>query len=275
MRRLFTPFAALTVAVALAGPVLAEDPASGAFTDAPVMVPEMPGGGAAQSSPFTDAEREALHAEIRSYLLANPGLLMEMLQLLEQQKQANEAVNDRELVAQNHDAIFDDGFSFVGGNPEGSVTIVEFLDYQCGYCRKAQPEVTELLAEDGDIRLIVKEMPILGPGSDLAAKAAVATLIAEGPDAYARLHDRLMRTTGQIDDALVDKVLVETGLDPAAIRVAMEDPEVARRLSETRALAEKLAIAGTPTFLFGDRMVRGYVPLDTMTALVGEVRGVN
>ena len=275
MRRLFTPFAALTVAIALAGPVRAEDPASGAFTDAPVMVPALPAEGAAQSSPFTDAEREALHAEIRSYLLANPGLLMEMLQLLEQQKQATEALSDRELVARTRDAIFDDGFSFVGGNPEGSLTVVEFLDYQCGYCRKAQPEVTELLADDGDIRLIVKEMPILGPGSDLAAKAAVATLIAEGPDAYARLHDRLMRTTGQIDDALLDKVLVETGLDPAAIRVAMEDPEVGRRISETRALAETLGIAGTPTFLFGDRMVRGYVPLDAMTALVGEARAVN
>jgi protein-disulfide isomerase len=270
--RLFTPFAALT-AFALAGSALAQDPAAGAFTDAPVMVPEMPG--AAASSPFTDAEREALHAEIRSYLLANPGLLMEMLQILEQQKQATEALNDRELVAQNRDAIFDDGFSWVGGNPEGSVTVVEFLDYQCGYCRKAQPEVTELLENDGEIRLVVKELPILGPGSELAARAAVATMIAEGPDAYGRLHDRLMRTTGKIDDALLDKVLVETGLDPDAVRAAMEDPEVERRLAETRALAGKLAIAGTPTFVFEDRMVRGYVPIDAMTQLVEEARAVN
>jgi protein-disulfide isomerase len=277
--RLSMPFAARIAALALAGalltgPVRAEDPAAGAFTDAPVMVPETPAEGAL-SSPFTGAEREALHAEIRSYLLANPGLLMEMLQLLEQEKQANEALNDQELVADNRDAIFDDGFSWVGGNPDGSVTIVEFLDYQCGYCRKAQPEVNELIAEDGDIRLVVKEMPILGPGSELAARAAVATLIADGPEAYGRLHDRLMRTTGKIDDALLDKVLVETGLDPVAVRVAMEDPEVERRLAETLALAGKLAIAGTPTFVFGDRMVRGYVPLDTMTALVGEARAAD
>ncbi len=278
MHRLSMPFAALTaaaaLALALAGPVRAEEPAAGAFTDAPVTVPELPAEGA-RSSPFTDAERAALHAEIRSYLLANPGLLMEMLQLLEQEKQANEALSDKELVAGNRDAIFDDGFSWVGGNPDGDVTVVEFLDYQCGYCRKAQPEVTELLAGDGGIRLIVKEMPILGPGSELAAAAAVATMIAEGPEAYGRLHDRLMRTTGQIDDALLDKALVETGLDPVAIRVAMDDPEVARRLTETRALAEKLAIAGTPTFVFGDRMIRGYVPLDTMTALVGEARAAD
>ena len=266
----------LTIAVAFALPARAENPAAGAFSDAPVMVPEMaPAAGAAQSSPFTDAEREALHAEIRSYLLANPDILMEMLQTLEQRKQADAAVTDQQLVADNRDAIFNDGFSWVGGNPEGRVTIVEFLDYQCGYCKKAQPEVTALLSSDSDVRQIVKEMPILGPGSELAARAAVATMIAEGPEAYAGLHDRLMRTKGKMDDALLDKALVETGLDPEAIRVAMQDPEVDRRLGETRALAEKLAIAGTPTFVLDDRMVRGYVPLETMKSLVGEVRAVN
>lgn len=276
MRRLPELLATLAVAATLASPTRAEDPAAGAFTDAPVMVPEMPAAsGEAASSPFTEAERAALHAEIRSYLLANPGLLMEMLQTLEQQKQANEAASDQQLVADNRDAIFDDGFSWIGGNPDGSVTIVEFLDYQCGYCRKAQPEVTDLLGQDGDVRLIVKELPILGPGSELAARAAVATMIAEGPEAYGKLHDRLMRTKGKIDDGLLDKVLVETGLDPAAIRAGMDDPEVERRLAETRALAEKLAIAGTPTFVFDSRMVRGYVPLDTMASLVDEARAAN
>ena len=270
--------ASLTIAVALAGtvalpaagPALAGDPATGAFADDPVIVPEM-----AQSSPFTAAEREALHAEIRSYLLANPDLLMEMLQILEQKKQADAAVTDQQLVADNRDGIFADGFSWVGGNPSGSVTIVEFLDYQCGYCRKAQPDVAELLKSDGDIRLIVKEMPILGPGSELAARAAVATLVAKGAEAYAALHDRLMGSKGKIDDASLDRALVESGLDPETIRVAMQDPEVERRLASTRALAEKLSIAGTPTFVFDDRMVRGYVPLDTMKDLVGAARSVD
>jgi protein-disulfide isomerase len=225
-----------------------------------------------QSSPFSDAERAALHAEIRAYLLANPELLMEMMQLLEARQQAEQTRADQDLVAANAPELFDDGFSYVAGNPEGSFTVVEFLDYQCGFCRRAQPEVRELLASDGDIRLIVKEMPILGPGSELAAKAAVATLISEGPEAYATLHDRLMQTKGKIDDALLDKALVESGLDPAAIRVAMEDPEVERRLAETRALAQKLAIAGTPTFVFENRMVRGYLPLEQMKGLVAELR---
>jgi protein-disulfide isomerase len=250
-------------------PAAAQDAAPAPFADREIVVPEV------QSSPFTPGERMALHAEIREYLLANPELLMEMIQLLEQKQQAEGAANDRTLVAANAAEIFEDGFSWVGGNPEGSITIVEFLDYQCGYCRRAQPEVGELLSSDGDIRLIVKEMPILGPGSELAARAAVATLVSLGPEAYATLHDRLMQTSGEITDAALDQALVESGLDPEAVRVAMDDPEVDRRLAATRGLAEKLAITGTPTFVFEDRLVRGYVPLAQMRDLVGEVRNVN
>lgn len=226
----------------------------------------------AQSSPWSEADKEALHAEIRAYLLANPDILMEMVKLLEEKKQAATEEGDKALVAENAAAIFDDGFSWVTGNPQGKFTLVEFLDYQCGYCKKAQPDVAELLAADGDIRLIVKEMPILGPGSELAARAATATMIAEGPEAYGRLHAALMAHKGQVTDASLDKALTESGLDPAAIRTAMEDPEVDRRLDATHALAEKLAIAGTPTFVFDDRMVRGYLPLEAMQGLVGEVR---
>jgi protein-disulfide isomerase len=225
-----------------------------------------------QSSPFTEGERAALHAEIRAYLLAHPELLLEVIQELEQRQQAETAKNDADLIAANATAIFDDGFSHVAGNPEGSLTIVEFLDYQCGYCRRAHPEIAELIASDGDIRLIVKEMPILGPGSELAARAALATLITAGPEAYAALHDRLMRLEGQVDDARLDALLAELGHDPAAIREGMDDPEVDRRLAATRALAETLAISGTPTFVLGDRMLRGYLPPEAMQALLAEVR---
>jgi protein-disulfide isomerase len=225
-----------------------------------------------QSSPFTEGERAALHAEIRAYLLEHPELLLEVIQKLEERKQAETAASDQALIAANKDAIFDDGFSYVAGNPEGSLTVVEFLDYQCGYCRRSHPEIAELLASDDDIRLVVKEMPILGPGSELAARAALATLIAEGPEAYGELHDRLMRLEGEVTDVRLDALLTELGHDPAAIRDGMDDPEVDRRLAETRALAGTLAISGTPTFVVGDRMLRGYLPLDAMQALVAEVR---
>ena len=229
----------------------------------------------AMSSPFSETDRAALHAEIRAYLLEHPEIVMEMIQLLEEKQRVATEEGDRALIASNAAQIFDDGFSWVGGNPEGSFTVVEFLDYQCGFCRKAQPELTEMIESDGDIRLIVKEMPILGPGSELAARAAVATLITRGPEAYATLHDRLMELKGEITDVSLDQALAEVGLDPAAIRPAMQDPEVDRRLAATRELAATLAISGTPTFVFDDRMVRGYLPLAQMRDLVGEVRATN
>jgi protein-disulfide isomerase len=225
-----------------------------------------------QSSLLSEADKDALHAEIRAYLLSNPEVLLEMIQLLEEKQKAATAEGDKGLVAANAAAIFDDGFSWIGGNPDGKFTVVEFLDYQCGFCRKAQPEIGELLSGDGDIRLIVKEMPILGPGSDLAARAAVATMITKGPDTYAALHERLMGLKGQVTDTSLDGALTDAGLDPAEIRVAMSDPEVDRRLQATRDLADKLAISGTPTFVFDNRMVRGYLPLEQMRTLVGELR---
>jgi protein-disulfide isomerase len=223
----------------------------------------------------SETERAALHEEIRAYLLENPEILSEMIALLEQQREEETSANDRDLVADNTDAIFDDGFSFVGGNPYGTVTVVEFLDYQCTFCRRAHPDLQELLAADGDIRWIVKELPILGPGSELASRAAIAVLISEGPEAYADLNDRLMRLEGGITDASLDAALEEAGLDPEAIRAAMADPEVDRRLAETRQLAGELGISGTPTFVWGDRMVRGYVPLAQMETLVDELRAMN
>jgi protein-disulfide isomerase len=246
---------ALAAAVAISPPASATEPA----------MPE-------QSSPFSADERAALHAEIRSYLLANPEIVMEMVNILDERQKSASAVDDKSLIAANAAAIFDDGFSWVGGNPEGKLTIVEFLDYQCGYCRKAQPEITQLIEDAGDVRLIVKEMPILGPGSDLAARAAVATMVSEGAEAYARMHHELMTTKGQITDASLERAFANAGVDADKARAAMDDPEVTRRLDATHALAETLGVSGTPTFVVADQMVRGYVPLASMQGLVDQAR---
>jgi protein-disulfide isomerase len=216
--------------------------------------------------------REDLHGEIRAYLLDNPEIMMEMMAILEERQRSEAAASDEALVAENAAAIFDDGFSHVAGNPDGDVTIVEFLDYQCGYCRRAHPEVLQLLADDGNIRWIIKEFPILGPDSELAARATIAALMIAGGDAYETLHDLMMTHSGPVNDAALDGLLTDAGLDPAAIRAGMEDPEVTRRLVETRALAERLAISGTPTFILGDQLARGYLPLDQMRDVVAGVR---
>jgi len=229
----------------------------------------LPGSGWAE---MTAGEREEFRAEVRAYLLENPEVLNEMVALIEARQREAEAAGDVGRLAASSQAVFDDGFSFVGGNPEGDVTVVAFLDYQCGYCRRAHPDVAELVASDGGVRLIVKEFPILGPASEQAARAAISTLISAGPEAYAALNDRLLRLEGQLTDARIDATLAEVGVDPAAVRAGMDDPEVTRRIEATRALAQTLEIQGTPSFVFEDRMLRGYAPLAAMQALLAEVR---
>ena len=222
---------------------------------------------------LSEADRAALHAEIRSYLMQNPGILEEMVALLRQTQEAEEAERDRQLLSDNRDALENDGISPPLGNPEGDVTIVEFIDYQCSYCKRAHPEVAELLNTDGNIRLIRKEFPILGPASQAASKAALAVLLNEGKDSYSAFSDALMGFDGPLNAATINGIARKAGVDVATMQVTAEGPEVADILQRNLALAQSLQLSGTPSFVFGDQIVRGYVPLAEMVRMVDEIRG--
>ncbi|MBS0122729.1 DsbA family protein [Thetidibacter halocola] len=223
-------------------------------------------------SAMTPEQKDAFGAQVREYLLANPQVIMEAVAVLEQREQAQQAEADVSLVQAHMDALVNDGFSWVGGNPEGDVTIVEFMDYRCGYCRKAHPEVEQLIASDGDIRLIVKEFPILGEASVVASRFAIATQIVAGDDAYKAVHDALITMEGNPGNGPLRRMAETLGLDADAIMAEMDSDEVTRRIAETRALAQSMQISGTPSFVFGDQMVRGYAPLDIMQQIVADVR---
>jgi protein-disulfide isomerase len=221
----------------------------------------------------SEAEREALHGEIRDYLLANPDILMEMLALIEERKASETAASDLDMVASNAAAIFEDGYSFVGGNPEGSFTIVEFLDYQCGFCRRAHPELMELIESDGDIRWIVKEFPILGPQSDMAARFAISVKRIAGDTAYGAVHAALMTFRGESSEASLSALADRMSLDTRKIIAGMAAPETEAVIAANAALAARLLISGTPGFIFETEVVRGYVPLEGMVGLVDDLRG--
>jgi len=230
--------------------------------------------GATDLTDLTGAEREAFRAEVRAYLLENPEVLMEAIAALEAKQAQQQAMSDQQLIATNAAAIFDDGHSWIGGNPEGSLTIVEFADYRCGYCRKAHPELMQLLELDGDIRYIVKEFPILGEQSVLASRFAVAVLRTEGPEAYGAVHDALYTSfRGDVSQTALDRLADDLGLDAGAIRDEMDSDAVTDILRANSALAQQLGISGTPTFVIGDQMIRGYVPYEAMTGIVAEERG--
>ncbi|RVT85175.1 DsbA family protein [Rhodobacteraceae bacterium CCMM004] len=244
-----TPFAAFALALAL-----------------PAAAPAM------DLTAMTDAERQAFRDEVRAYLLDNPEVLMEAIGVLEQRQAEAQAQGDAALVAAHAEALFDDPTSWVGGNPDGDVTVVEFLDYRCGYCRRAHPEVAELLAQDGNIRLIVKEFPILGPQSEMASKFALAVREVGGDDAYKVVNDALMTLRADVTPEALRGLAEDQGLDADAIMAAMEGDDIARIIAQNRALGQALQINGTPSFVFGDQLIRGYLPLDAMQEVVAAVR---
>lgn len=221
---------------------------------------------------MTDEQREAFGAEVRSYLLDNPQVIMEAVSALENQQAEAQAAADDELVAANAEALFDDGYSYVGGNPDGDVTIVEFADYRCGYCRRAFPEVEELVESDGNIRIILKEFPILGEASMTSSRFALAVMMEAGDDAYKQAHDALMTLEGEPSEPVLRRLAETLELDADAVIARMSDEEITRRIQETRTLAQQMQINGTPSFVFGDQMLRGYVPLDGMRQVVEEIR---
>lgn len=230
-------------------------------------------GGAADLKELTDAERAQFRTEVRSYLMENPEVIMEAIELLQAREAQAQEQADFTLVSVNADAIFADGFSWVGGNPEGDITLVEFLDYRCGYCKRAHDEVAQLLESDGNIRLIVKEFPILGDQSVLASRFAIAVKQVAGDDSYKALHDALMEFNGDVTLPALRRLANTFGLDAVAVEARMDSDEVTREIAETRALAQRLQISGTPTFVLHDEMLRGYLPADQMKAMVDDKRG--
>lgn len=221
---------------------------------------------------MTDAEREAFRAEVRAYLLENPEVLMEAMDVLQSREQAAAAEKEKMIVVQNHDAIFNDTASWVGGNPQGDITVVEFLDYRCGYCRKAWQEVDALVKSDGNIRIVMKEFPILGEQSVISSRFAIAVLQLHGPEAYAKAHDALISLRADATPEAMERLAGDLGHDWAELQTRMNGPEVTAVIEANHALAQNLEISGTPTFVVDGTMVRGYVPLDGMRQIIADER---
>ncbi|MFP7570713.1 DsbA family protein [Marivita sp. S2033] len=221
---------------------------------------------------MSESDRAAFGEEVRKYLLENPEVIMEAVRVLEERQQAEQAQGDVELVADNADAIFQDGYSWVGGNPDGDITVVEFLDYRCGYCRRAHPEVLELIESDGNIRYVVKEFPILGENSVLSSRFALAVRDIAGDEAYESANEALMALNAEMEPPVMRKLAETLGLDADAVLAAMDSDAITEQLAMTRALAQNLNISGTPTFVMGDELVRGYVPLDAMQQIIAAER---
>ncbi len=234
--------------------------------------------GQEQSSPritlgkgLSPIERQVLRDEIRAYLLEHPEVIMEAVQVLENRRKAQQEADDAVLVAAHRGQLLDDGYSWVWGNPDGDVTVVEFSDYRCPYCKKAHAEVRALLKQDPNLRYVLKEFPILGPDSTAAAKMALAAVEID-PKRFPKLNDELMRFPGQLTEEIAYRIAKDNGYDVAALRKRAADAEIEARIVDNYRLARALQINGTPGFVIGNRVIRGFLSLDDLKAAVAEAR---
>ena len=194
---------------------------------------------------------------------------MEAVKRYQERKRAAEEGEAKSVLKARANEVFRDPDSPVGGNAKGDVTLVEFFDYNCPYCRRVGPLMIQAEAADAKLRIVYKEFPILGPNSVFAAKAALA---AHRQGKYAAFHKALMAVEGAADKGKVMEVAAKVGLDLDRLKRDMDDPAIQKMIDRNLALAQALRINGTPSFVAGDQIVRGAVDLDTLRGLIREAR---
>ncbi len=243
--------AACTFAAAISGSGLAQQSTSGPSTPVPAGKPDEFG------------ER------VRAYLLAHPEVIVEAVQLYQLRQQAAQAEAVKRTIANRADEIFRDPAAPVGGNASGDVTLVEFFDYNCKYCRAVDPTIAEVLAADPGLRLVHKEFPILGDGSEAASRIALA---AERQGKYRELHQALMSVQGSATEESALAAAAASGLDVERLRRDMGDPAISEAIARNRALAAALGVDGTPGFVLAGQVVPGAIDRATLEGLIAKAR---
>jgi protein-disulfide isomerase len=240
--------------------------AAGAFVAAgatsPVRIATSPAADDAGGSP-------ALARNIRAYLMANPEVLVEAMQELERKQDNQRDTQAVKAIQQNQAELLRDPETPSTGNLDGDVTIVEFSDYQCPYCKKAHAAVKSVIASDGKVKLVYKDLPILGEASKIAAVAALASIKQGKHDAF---HDALMTNTAKLDSDRIFDIAGSVGIDVIQLKKDMEDPKIKATIDRNMALAQDLGVRGTPAFVIGKQFVPGAVEAEALKQLIADAR---
>jgi len=222
-----------------------------------------------QAQEFSPQQSETIKNMIREYLLKNPQALKEAIINLqayeqkEQQKAAAQALSD------NSESLYRSPYSFVAGNPDGDVTLIEFFDYNCGFCRRSMDDLMTLIKTDSNLKVIFKEFPILSEGSVFAARAALASM---KQGRYMEFHMAMMQIRGSADKNNVLEIAEEVGLDVAKLTEEMKQPYINEEISDAQNTASAIGVNGTPAYVVGDRVISGAVGLAELRRQIAEVR---
>jgi len=226
-----------------------------------------PPAGAADA--LTPAQKEAVERVVHDYILAHPEVMVEAIRTAQAKAKEKKEESAKQAITARRGELLSDASAPVAGNPQGDVTIVEFFDYRCPYCKQVEPHLEALLKEDPKLRIVYKEFPVLGPESLYASRMALA---AQKQGKYAPFHDAMMTAKGKITDETVLDVARSVGIDVARAKTDMSAPDIQEIIKRNYALADALDIQGTPAFIVGDTLVPGATDLDNLRRLIAEAR---
>ncbi|HXP12864.1 MAG TPA: DsbA family protein [Stellaceae bacterium] len=224
---------------------------------------------ASAQSAFTPAQQQELQKLIHDYLQDHPEAVIEALKAEKQKQDAATAANQRKTIAQKRAELLSDPDSAVSGNPKGDVTVVEFFDYRCPYCKQMEPTMQALIKEDTKLRVVYKEFPILGPVSVFASRVAIAS---RKQGKYEEFRSQMISFKGNIDQDAVMKIAASSGLDLAKLKTDMAAPDVDKIIQRNYALAETLGIDGTPGLVVGNAINDGATDLDGLRKMIAAAR---
>ncbi|MDX2027427.1 MAG: DsbA family protein [Alphaproteobacteria bacterium] len=218
---------------------------------------------------FSDAQRGSIEGIIKNYLTEHPEVIVDALKAAQKRDEALAETKSKEAIAKTKDKIYDDPATPVGGNPKGDVTVVEFYDYQCGYCKMAQDAVEKLLQDDKNVKLLYKDFPILGPVSIEASKASLA---AARQGKFVKFHDALMDVKDRLTSELILKTAKDVGLDTDKLKKDMEDEAINKALQANLELGRSIGVRGTPMFIVGDQIYPGAMQHEQLKKAVEAAR---
>ena len=233
----------------------------------------LPAAAPARAQSFSAPQREEIGKIVKDYLISHPEVLQEAMAELEKRQAAAEAEKSKTVIKNNEQTIFSSARQVTIGNPQGDVTLVEFFDYNCGYCKRALSDLMDLMKADSKLKVVLKEFPVLGPGSVEAAQVAVAVRMQDKTGKkYLEFHQKLLGGRGQADKARALAVAKDIGLDMTRLEKDMVSEEAKATFDENIKLAETLGMNGTPSYVVGSEVVVGAVGLDTLKQKVNTAR---